>query len=66
MTASDFFWLVNSDHPDDWSVVAREEGGEWHEHRMSMSEFTFRMLTDATCEDFTIAHLVDPPYYEPA
>ncbi|WP_326647231.1 MULTISPECIES: SMI1/KNR4 family protein [unclassified Streptomyces] len=61
--ASDFCWFVNGGPPDKWPVVAREEIGAWQEFSMPMSEFVFRVLTDVEFEEFTVAHLIERPFY---
>ncbi|WP_340558535.1 SMI1/KNR4 family protein [Streptomyces sp. GSL17-111] len=66
VTAAEFFWLVSPGvTPERWPVVAREEDGEWSTFDVSCAEFVYRLLTDVSFEDFTIAHLVDLPSYRP-
>lgn len=66
-TAAEFYWLVRDGVQScDWPVLARQEGGEWKVHEMSMSEFTYRMLLDVAFDGFTIADLVPDPFYDAA
>lgn len=65
VNASDFCWYVNGGPPEEWPVIAREESGDWCTFNMSMSEFVFRALVDVEFEEFTVAHLVEEPYFVP-
>ncbi|MFJ8112137.1 SMI1/KNR4 family protein [Streptomyces sp. NPDC096132] len=66
VTAAEYYWLASADgRPDDWPVVAREDGGEWKIYQMPMSEFVYRVLVDVSMEDFGIADLVHVPFYQP-
>ncbi|MFY7064663.1 hypothetical protein ACOQFV_02250 [Nocardiopsis changdeensis] len=66
MTAAEFCWAADAETPpEDWPVVAREEADDWQLLTMSASECLFRVLTDATFEDYTIADMVDPPFFTP-
>ncbi|WP_369033167.1 SMI1/KNR4 family protein [Streptomyces adonidis] len=65
VNASEFGWFVDGGSPEEWRVVAQEEMGGWKKFEMSMSEFVFRVLTDVEFEEFTVADLVDPPYFQP-
>jgi hypothetical protein len=60
-----FYWQADSGDPDKWPVVMAAESGEWLNFDMSMSEFIFRVFMDEGF-DYTIAHLIDRPYYRPA
>lgn len=66
VTAAEFFWAAEDETPpEDWPVVAREEDGAWQCLPMSASECLFRVLTDVTFEEFTIADQVERPYFTP-
>ncbi|MDT0326978.1 SMI1/KNR4 family protein [Nocardiopsis lambiniae] len=66
VTAAEFCWAADAKAPpEDWPVVAREEAGDWQLLPMSASECLFRVLTDVTFEDFTVADMVDPPFFTP-
>jgi hypothetical protein len=64
-TGARFYWLTEAQNPDDWPVIARSGvGGEWYRFNMSMSEFVFHVITDVEIEMFTIADVVDQPFYD--
>lgn len=66
VTAAEFYWVADAEvPPEDWPVVAREEDGPWQCLPMSAPECLFRVLTDVTFEEFTIAHLVERPSFTP-
>lgn len=66
VTATEFCWAADSEkQPEDWPVVVRSEVSDWQLLPMSASECLFRVLTDVTFEKFTVAHLVDPPFFTP-
>lgn len=60
-----FYWLADSRDPGRWPVLAQPDSGGWSRFDMTMSEFLFHLLTDDEIEDFTVADIVDPPYFEP-
>ncbi|PDP89492.1 hypothetical protein CQJ94_00645 [Glycomyces fuscus] len=66
VTAVEFCWAADAEvPPEEWRVVAREEDGAWQCLPMSASECLFRVLTDVTFEEFTIADQVERPYFTP-
>ncbi|MGW4169604.1 SMI1/KNR4 family protein [Streptomyces chartreusis] len=65
VTAAEYYWNAGIDvPPENWPVVAREEAGQWKIYEEGMAEFVYRILTDATFEEFSIAELVPVPFYE--
>ncbi|MFE9173316.1 SMI1/KNR4 family protein [Streptomyces kebangsaanensis] len=62
--ADEFCWLVGGGDPDAWPIVARSHSEGWHTYPMTMSEFVHRVLHDVGFEGFTVADVVDPPYFE--
>ncbi|MFI6575026.1 SMI1/KNR4 family protein [Nocardiopsis sp. NPDC050513] len=66
VTAIEFYWAADAEvPPEDWPVVARTEASSWQRLPMSASECLFRVLTDVTFEEFTIADQVERPYFTP-
>ncbi|MFJ8661994.1 SMI1/KNR4 family protein [Streptomyces sp. NPDC093795] len=63
---AEFHWLVQSDNPESWKIVARRATDEpWHELEMSTSEFLSRVLTDEEFAPFGIARHVPEASFEP-
>ncbi|MEV6843619.1 hypothetical protein [Actinoplanes sp. NPDC051411] len=66
-TEGEYYWLADAGaDPDSWPVVARKDGVDpWHRYEMTMSEFTFRMLTDRDFTPFTVAGWSERPFVIP-
>jgi hypothetical protein len=63
-----FFWLADAEEdPDSWPVLATEEvilNTEWDTHRLSASEFVYRMVTDPESEPLSMLRPQLPPTFE--
>ncbi|MCY9783492.1 SMI1/KNR4 family protein [Nocardiopsis sp. EMB25] len=65
-TAVEFSWAADVEvPPQDWPVVARTEVSPWRRLPMSASECLFRVLTDVSFTEFTIADLMERPSFRP-
>lgn len=59
-----FYWLADNGPPDQWPVLAQDDGIRWRRYDMTMSEFCCRLLTEDDF-DFCIAAQFGPPVIYP-
>ena len=59
-----FYWLTETDSPENWSVLARAESDPWHRYDMSMSEFLYRSLMDQEFDWYSSSSFEDRPIFE--
>ncbi|MFF4759732.1 SMI1/KNR4 family protein [Streptomyces sp. NPDC001292] len=61
-----YCWLIDTQRPDEYPVLARAEDNEWRRYDMSTSEFLYRVLADADFQPFGIAQYDLGTTFKPA